>query len=127
MGVKMLGFRSKEKNNTVTLEIPSRVVIRVMLVVVETLILLAAVRQASHALTLIFAAFFLALALNAPVSWIAKRLPGKRKGSRTAATAISFLIVVVALIGFLVSIVPPLVKQSANFLDASNGCTTNVA
>lgn len=112
----MLGFRSKEKNSTVTLDIPNRVVVRVMLVVVATLILLSAVRQASHALTLLFTAFFLALALNAPVSWIARRLPGKGKNSRTAATAISFFIVVAVLIGFLVSIVPPLVRQSASFV-----------
>src|SRR5688572_6044526 len=93
----MFGFKSKDKNNTVTLDIPNRVVVRVMLVVLATLIGLAAVRQASHALTLIFTAFFLALALNAPVHWIAQRLPGKRKGSRTAATGISFLVVVVAI------------------------------
>lgn len=116
MGVKMFGFKSKDKNNALTLDIPNRTVVRVMLVVVATLIGLAAIRQASHALTLIFAAFFLALALNAPVHWIAVRLPGKRKGSRTAATAISFLVVIIALAGFLVSIVPPLVKQTSAFV-----------
>lgn len=98
------------------MDIPNRTIVRVMLVVVATLIGLAAVRQASHALTLIFAAFFLALALNAPVHWIAQRLPGKRKGSRTVATAISFLVVVVAIIAFLVSIVPPIFRQSSNFV-----------
>lgn len=117
MGVKMLGFKSKDKrDNIVTLDIPNRVVVRVMLVVVVTLIGLAAVRQASYALTLLFTAFFLALALNAPVHWIAQRLPGKRKGSRTAATAISFFVVILALAGFLVSIVPPLVKQTSSFI-----------
>ena len=71
-----------------------------MFVVLAILIGLSAIRQASHPLTLIFTAFFLALALNAPVHWIAQRLPGKRKGSRTAATGISFLVVIVLLIGF---------------------------
>ncbi len=113
----MFGFRQKNKGDGVlTLDIPNRTIVRVMLVVVATLIGLAAVRQASHALTLIFAAFFLALALNAPVHWIAVRLPGKRKGSRTVATAISFLVVVVAIIAFLVSIVPPIVRQTSNFV-----------
>ncbi|HEY5806295.1 MAG TPA: AI-2E family transporter [Candidatus Saccharimonadales bacterium] len=112
----MFSFRSRDKDNTITLDIPNRVVIRVMLVVVVTLIFLAAVRQASHPLTLIFIAFFLALALNAPVHWIAQRLPGKRRGSRTAATAISFLVVVAVMAGFLVSIVPPLVKQTSGFI-----------
>lgn len=114
----MFGFKSKDKNdgNSITLDIPNRVVVRVMLVVVATLLALAAARQAAYALTLIGVAFFLALALNSPVHWIAQKLPGKRKGSRTAATAISFLVVIVAIAGFLVSIVPPLVKQTSNFV-----------
>lgn len=113
----MLGFRNKDKESTVTLNIPSRVVVRVMLVVVVTLIGLSAVKQASHALTLLFVAAFLALALNAPVQWIARRMPGKRKNSRVAGTAISFLVVLVILVGFLASIVPPLVRQTANFIN----------
>jgi predicted PurR-regulated permease PerM len=112
----MFSLRSKDKNDTLILDIPNRVVVRVMLVVVITLIGLAAVRQAAHALILIFVAFFLALALNAPVHWIAMRLPGKRRGSRTAATAISFLVVIVFLVAFLASIVPPLVKQTSSFI-----------
>ena len=115
----MFGFKSKDgKGTTITLDVPNRTIIRIMLVVVGTLIALAAVRQASHALTLIFTAFFLALALNAPVHWIAQRLPGKRKGSRSAATGISFLFVVVILVGFLLSIVPPLVRQTSNFISS---------
>jgi predicted PurR-regulated permease PerM len=114
----MFGLRSKNKNKEVlTLDIPNRTIVRVMLVVVATLIGLSAIRQASHALTLIFAAAFLALALNGPVQWIARRLPGKGKGSRVAATALSFLVVLVLLAGFLVSIVPPLVRQTTSFIN----------
>jgi predicted PurR-regulated permease PerM len=122
----MFSFRGKEKTNTITLDIPNRVVVRVMLVVTATLIGLAAIRQASHALTLIFTAMFLALALNAPVHWIAQRLPGKRKGSRTAATGISFLVVIVLLAGFLLSIVPPLIKQTSNFIKTVPELTAQV-
>lgn len=122
----MLGFKSKDKSNTLTLDIPNRTVVRVMLVVVATLIGLAAVRQASYALTLIFTAFFLALALNAPVHWIAQRLPGKRKGSRTAATSISFLVVILVLAAFLLSIVPPLVKQTSSFIRTIPALTDQV-
>ena len=122
----MLGFRKKDTETTVTLDIPNRVVVRVMLVVVATLIGLAAVRQASHALTLIFTAFFLALVLNAPVQWIARRLPGKRKGSRAAGTAISFLVVLVILVSFLVSIVPPLVRQTTAFINNAPSLITQV-
>lgn len=112
----MFGFRPKDKSNSISLNIPTRVVVKTMLVVVITLMGFAAIKQASHALTLIFIAFFLALALNGPVHWLAQRIPGKRRGSRTAATGISFLVVLVVLVGFLISIVPPLVRQTGNFI-----------
>lgn len=101
--------------------VSNRTVIRVLLLTVATFVALLAVKQASHALTLIFTAFFLALALNAPVHWLAQRLPGKRKGSRSAATAISFIVVILLLVGFLASIVPPLVKQTNSFISAAPG------
>lgn len=112
----MFRSKSRDKNDVMDINIPNRVVVRVMLVVVATLIALAAVKQAGHALVLIFTAFFLSVALNAPVHWVAQRLPGKRKGSRAAATAISFLVVVALLAAFVVSIVPPLVDQTSNFI-----------
>ncbi|MDQ3123482.1 MAG: AI-2E family transporter [bacterium] len=110
-------FFSKNKDNAVEITISNRTVLRVLAMVIASFLLLAAVRRASHALTLIFIAFFLALALNAPVHWIAQRLPGSKRGSRTMATAVSFLFVILLLAGFLFSIVPPLVKQTANFID----------
>jgi predicted PurR-regulated permease PerM len=115
----MFGFRSKRPRETVDFNIPNRVVVRVLLLVMVTLIGFAAFKQAQHALVLIFTAFFLALALNGPVHWISRRLPGKRRGSRTAATAISFFVVILALTGFLISIVPPLVRQTTNFISAA--------
>ncbi len=117
----MLGLKKKEKEGTVDINIPTRTVVRVMFVVFAALLALAAVRQAGHALTLIFVAFFLALAFNGPVQWIAKRLPGKRKGSRVAGTGISFLIVLALLVGFLASIVPPLVRQTSTFINNAPG------
>ncbi|HEX9153394.1 MAG TPA: AI-2E family transporter, partial [Candidatus Saccharimonadales bacterium] len=103
------------------ISVSNRTVIRVLLLVVVTMLGLAAIRQASHALILIFTAFFLALALNAPVHWISQRIPGKRRGSRVVATAISFAIVIVALSGFLASVVPPLVRQTNSFIAAAPG------
>lgn len=94
---------------------------RVVLLVLAAVLALAAVRQAAHALTLLFIAFFLALALNAPVHWIAHHIPGKRRGDRTVATAISFVVVVLVLGVFLASIVPPLVRQVGSFIDAIPG------
>lgn len=92
---------------------------KVIIMVVGTIILFVAVRKASHALILIFVAFFLALALNAPVNWLGQRLPGKRRGSRALATSLSFLIVVLVLGGFLASVVPPLARQTQSLTTAA--------
>ncbi|HSW65759.1 MAG TPA: AI-2E family transporter [Bacillota bacterium] len=122
----MFSLRSKDKLPTVAITITNRTIIRVMLVVILSIVALAAVKQARHALILIFTGFFLSLALNGPVHWIASRLPGKRKGSRVAATAISFFIVIAVLAGFLASIVPPLVRQTSNFISAAPGLVEQV-
>lgn len=112
-------FSARSKHTETTFTISNKTVIRVLSLVLVSIIALAALRQARHALTLIFTGLFLSLALNAPVHWIAARLPGKRKGSRAAATGISFLIVVLILFAFLASIVPPLVRQTSSFISAA--------
>lgn len=115
----MLKFWKKDAANQIELTIANRTVIRVLALILLSVFFLASVRKASHALVLIFTAFFLALALNAPVHWIAQRLPGKRRGSRSAATAISFLLVILVLGAFLASIVPPIVRQTDSFIKAA--------
>jgi len=115
----MFSLKSKRTTETVELTISNKTVIRVLLLVFASIISLAALRQARHAVILIFTAFFLSLALNAPVHWIAIRVPGKRKGSRVVATALSFFVVIAVLFGFLSSIVPPLVRQTNNFIDVA--------
>ena len=114
-------FESKEKKNVVQVTVSNRSVIRILLLVVLFSIGFAALRHAMHALMLIFTAVFLSLALNGPVQWLARRLPGKRKGSRTLATAISFIVIVAFLAGFLASIVPPLIRQTSSFINAAPG------
>jgi predicted PurR-regulated permease PerM len=57
--------------------------------------------------------------LNAPVHWIAERLPGKSRGSRVIATAVSFLVVVAVLGAFLASVLPPIVHQTSNFISSA--------
>jgi len=86
---------------------------------VVTIVLLYAAQKAAHALLLIFIAFFLTIALNGPVYWLSRHLPGKRKGSRQLATALSFLAIVVLLGGFIASITPPLVRQTNSFVKAA--------
>jgi predicted PurR-regulated permease PerM len=122
----MLGRITKEKHNKVEITISNPTVIRVLGLVIVSFLFLAALRKVGAALVLIFVAFFLALALNAPVHWIADHLPGKRRGSRTLATGVSFLLVVVVLGGFLASIVPPLVRETRSFFEAVPGLVANV-
>ncbi len=109
----------KEKRNTVYVSVTNRTVIRVLLLVVLTFVGLTAIRTASHAVLMIFTAFFLALALNGPVHWLAERIPGKHQGSRALGTALSFFLIVAILGGFLASIVPPLVRQTNSFISAA--------
>jgi predicted PurR-regulated permease PerM len=115
----MFSLRQKRNNEeTINFNITNKTVIRILALVIVAIVAMAALRQATHAIVLIFTGFFLALALNAPVHWLAIRLPGKRKGSRVAATAISFFVVIAFLVGFLALVVPPLVRQSSNFISA---------
>ncbi|MET1033083.1 MAG: AI-2E family transporter, partial [Candidatus Saccharimonadales bacterium] len=115
----MFSFRGKNKSGDVNITMSNRTVVRILMIIVAFMIGLGAIQKASHALLLLFTAFFLALALNAPVHWLGQHLPGKRRGNRTTATIISFLIVVLLLGGFLASIVPPLVRQTNNFISAA--------
>ncbi|MDB5170984.1 MAG: hypothetical protein JWO35_678 [Candidatus Saccharibacteria bacterium] len=115
----MFSLRKSDKNPEIAVTVTTETFARLALLTVGTIILLVAAQKASHALLLIFIAFFLALALNSPVHALSKRLPGKRKGSRTLATVLSFLIVVLLLGGFIASIAPPLVRQTDSFISAA--------
>jgi predicted PurR-regulated permease PerM len=115
----MFGFGKDRNGRKIEVTVSNRTVIRVLAMVAFWLVFLIALRQAAHSLLLIFTAFFLALALNAPVRWLADRIPGKRKGSRALGTAISFLLVIALLAGFLTSIVPPMVRQTSSFISAA--------
>lgn len=103
----------------VRISISTRTIIKIVLVILASVVALAATRKAAHALLLIFTAFFLALALNAPVSWVAKHLPGKRRGSRVLATTVSFISVVLVLSAFLASMIPPIVRQTRSLIDSA--------
>ena len=115
----MVHFRKPDSVPEVAITVTFRTFLRVTLLVVATIVLLASLHKAAHALLLIFAAFFLALALNGPVYWLSRRLPGKRRGSRSLATTLSFLIVIILLGGFFASIAPPLVRQTESFINTA--------
>lgn len=112
-------FGGNKKTQNVEVTVTNKTLVRVVFVIIISYIGLLTVRKASHAFILIFIAIFFALALNAPVQWLSGKIPGKRRGSRTIATSISFLFIVLLFAGFVASIVPPLVKQTGNFIDAT--------
>lgn len=117
----MFKLFKKDSTNEIEITISNNTVLRVLGLVFGAILFLAAIRQAQHALVLIFTAFFLALALNAPVQWISRHMPGRMRGKRSAATAVSFLLVIIFLGSFIASIVPPLVRQTQNFIEAAPG------
>lgn len=115
----MFKFRRSKDVPEVAITVTTETFIRLALLTVATIVLLLAVHKAFHALILIFTAFFLALALNSPVYWLSRQIPGKRRGNRTIATTLSFLIVIALLAGFVASVGPPLVRQTDNFINAA--------
>jgi predicted PurR-regulated permease PerM len=98
----------------VKIEIDTRTFVRFWLVVIGFAFAILAIYSARTALIIIGVAFFLALALNAPVSYLAKYLPGR---SRVGGTAIAYVLVVALLGAFVVLVVPPIVQQTAKFVE----------
>jgi predicted PurR-regulated permease PerM len=115
----MFRFRKNDEIPEVALTISFDTFLRVALWSVITIVVLAALHKAAHAVLLVFSAFMLALALNGPVYWLSKKLPGKRRGSRSIATTLSFLVIVLLLGAFIASIVPPLVRQTESLVNAA--------
>ena len=86
-------------------------VVRIVLTVVAVLVVLYAVYLVRRVLLLAFVAGFLAVGLDPAVSWVQKRL-GLRRGQ---AVTIILLLFVLTIVGFLAAVVPPLVRQVAEF------------
>ena len=108
--------RSNTDTQEVEVTVSNRTIFRVLLAVLLAVVFFAAVRRSVHTLTLIGVSLFLSLALDAPVQWLASRLPGPIKGSRGFATGVSIVMVLVVLGVFLWAVVPPLVNQTSSFI-----------
>lgn len=104
----------KAMNNKVTVNVTNRTIVRTILWVILTIILFKFIGRIAHELTLIFAAFFLALALNPAVSWISRHLKIKSRGW---ATSVAYLVVIVILVAFFTLVTPPLVRQTRSFIN----------
>lgn len=99
----------------VRIEIDTKTFVRFWLVMIGFALAAIFIVSAQQALIIIGTAFFLALALNRPVSAIARILPGK---SRVGGTALAYIIVVVLLGTFVTLVVPPVIEQSAKVIGA---------
>lgn len=102
----------------VRIEIDTRTFVRFWLVVFGFVLAFGLIYFSRSALLLVGLSFFLALALNPPVNYIAKKLPGR---SRVGATAIAYTLVVLLLGGFIFTVVPPVIEQSARFAERVPG------
>ncbi len=96
------------------IEIDTRTFVRFWLVVIGFAFAILAIYSARTALILLGVAFFLALALNAPVSLLARHLPGR---SRVGGTAIAYVLVIAILGVFAFLVVPPIVQQTVKFVE----------
>lgn len=95
------------------IDIDTQTFVRFWLVVIAFGLLILALNKAMTALIILGTSFFLALALNAPVSRLAKLLPGR---SRVGATALAYVAVIVLLGAIVTLVIPPIVQQTAKFV-----------
>lgn len=110
-------FSHSSEVQEIEVTISAQTFVKIILLIIGTIILLGVLRQASHSLVWIFTAVFLAIALNAPVSWVARHLPGRLKGKRGLATAVSTFLVLLVLTAFIASLVPPVVRQTKTLIN----------
>lgn len=95
------------------IEIDTHTFVRFWLVVIGFLLAGFFVYSAFTAFVIIFMSIFLAIALSPPVNKLASILPGK---SRIAGTAIAYVAIIGILGGFTFLVVPPIVEQTARFV-----------
>lgn len=119
-------YKSGEPLPQTELVISAATFIKVVLLVVSTILTLSVLRLTAHSLVILFTAFFLALALNAPVSFLARHMPGRVRGSRAWGTTVAFIIVIVLLGGFIASLVPPLIRNTQNLASAAPGLIQSI-
>ncbi|MFT4532237.1 MAG: putative PurR-regulated permease PerM [Candidatus Saccharimonadales bacterium] len=105
----MFGRNKKTQEFTIS----NTTIIRVIFFIVVTMATIRIFENLVHPLTLIFVSFFMALALNPAVETVSKRLKSK---SRVRATAISYVAVMSVLIAFFSLVVPPLARQTTEFI-----------
>lgn len=107
--MRLLGRSTK----TTEVSISNDTIVRAIFIAVATVIAFRVLINLTHILTLITVSFFLALALNPAVARISRAMNIK---SRAAATGLAYIFVMAILAIFVALVVPPLVKQTTDFL-----------
>lgn len=92
------------------IDIDTRTFVRFWLVILGIVLAAILVMKAQTGLIILGVSLFLALALNAPVALISRKLPGK---SRVGATALAYVAVIVILGLIMTLVVPSVVQQTA--------------
>ncbi len=110
---------NEQKIREVEVTISNRTLVRVIIIILIAIGLVQAFISVERSMLLLFIAFFLALALNAPVARIAGLLPGRIRGNRLVATSISYLLVILVLTAFGFYAIPPFIHQTAKFISAA--------
>lgn len=99
---------------TINIQVKPKNIFQIALVLTGFALLFMSVYVARHALSLLLISAFLALALNAPVSWIANHMPRR---SRILSTFIAYLLVVVIVGGLIAIAVPPIIRQTKSLVN----------
>jgi predicted PurR-regulated permease PerM len=97
----------------VTVNVSNRTIIRTILLVIAAILLYKFVSHETHVLTIILASAFLAMALNPIVNALKRWLKIESRGK---ATVITFLTVVLFVVGFFALVTPPIVRQTRDFI-----------
>ncbi len=105
---------STRGKNTTEIQISNKTILRVIGMILIAALAVQIFENLVNPLTLIFISFFLALALNQAVNWLARHI---RVINRTGATALSYVFIITLLAIFLSLVVPPLVTQTRDFVN----------
>ncbi len=100
-------------NKRLTVNIETKTVLRILGIILAVLLVIGFIHTVVTPLKLVFVSFLLALALNPAVAKIASLLPNK---SRTHATGMAYILVLIFLVAFISFVFPPLIKQTAEFV-----------
>jgi predicted PurR-regulated permease PerM len=92
------------------IDIDTRTFVRFWLVIFGIVLVATLLYRAQLGLIILGVSFFLALALNRPVSAISRKLPGR---SRVGATALAYVAVITLITAIIVLVIPPIVQQTA--------------